>query len=122
MAILGAAALLLFGPEQLPRVMRKAGHVMREVQNTSQAFIREMERAADTYEPPDAPKQANGAAYDPITWEPSHEPPVPEPPVGEKLAEPQPALEPHAEHPPERSAPPSGPAEPAPKTDHPTHV
>ena len=43
MAILGAAALLFFGPEQLPRVARKAGNVMREIQNTSQSFIREME-------------------------------------------------------------------------------
>ena len=50
MAILGAAALLLFGPEQLPRVMRKAGSVMRDIQNTSQSFIREMERAADEHD------------------------------------------------------------------------
>lgn len=49
MAILGAIALILFGPEQLPKIARKAGHVMRDVQNTSEAFIREMERAADDY-------------------------------------------------------------------------
>jgi sec-independent protein translocase protein TatA len=109
MAILGAAALLLFGPEQLPKVMRKAGTVMRDIQNTSQAFIREMERAADTYEPPDAPKIT---PHEPATWESSYEPPAPEPaPVGEKLAEPQPA--------PEASVPA---AEPPPKTDHATHV
>jgi Sec-independent protein translocase protein TatA len=67
MALLGAAALLLFGPEQLPRVARKAGNVMREIQNTSQSFIREMERAADLqdvaakpYEPP---------PYDPVPYE-----------------------------------------------------
>ena len=68
MALLGAAALLLFGPEQLPRVARKAGNVMREIQNTSQSFIREMERAADLqdeavkppYEPP---------AYDPVPYD-----------------------------------------------------
>ena len=57
MALLGVGALLLFGPEQLPVVMKKAGRVMRDVQNTSQGFIREMERAADEvqapiYEPP----------------------------------------------------------------------
>ena len=46
-AILGVGALLLFGPEQLPVIMRKAGRVMRDVQNTSHSFIREMERAAD---------------------------------------------------------------------------
>jgi sec-independent protein translocase protein TatA len=51
MAIIGALALLLFGPEQLPRVAKRVGHVVRDVQNTSQAFIRELERAADDYEP-----------------------------------------------------------------------
>ena len=50
MAILGVGALLLFGPEQLPGIMRKAGRVMRDVQNTSQSFVREMERAADEHE------------------------------------------------------------------------
>ena len=47
MGILGVGALLLFGPEQLPVIFKKAGRVMRDVQNTSQSFIREMERAAD---------------------------------------------------------------------------
>ena len=47
MLIIGAAALLFFGPDQLPKVAKRAGQVVREVQNTSQAFIREMERAAD---------------------------------------------------------------------------
>jgi Sec-independent protein translocase protein TatA len=50
MVILGAAALLFFGPDQLPKVARKAGHVMRDIQSTSQSFIREMERAADEAE------------------------------------------------------------------------
>ena len=50
-AILGVGALLLFGPEQLPVIMRKAGRIMRDVQNTSQGFLREMERAADEHEP-----------------------------------------------------------------------
>jgi sec-independent protein translocase protein TatA len=45
--IIGAVALIAFGPDQLPKVARKAGQVMRDVQNTSQSFIREMERAAD---------------------------------------------------------------------------
>lgn len=45
--VIGAAALLFFGPDQLPKVARRAGQVVREVQNTSQAFIREIERAAD---------------------------------------------------------------------------
>ena len=49
MALLGAAALMFFGPEQLPKVARKAGLLIRDVQNTSQSFIREMERAADDH-------------------------------------------------------------------------
>ena len=52
MAILGVLALLVFGEERLPGIMRQAGRVMREVQNTSHSFIREMERAADVTEPP----------------------------------------------------------------------
>jgi Sec-independent protein translocase protein TatA len=60
MLIIGAVALIAFGPDQLPKVARKAGQAMRDVQNTSQSFIREMERAADeqerqTWEPPVAP-------------------------------------------------------------------
>ena len=66
MAILGVLALLVFGEERLPVLMRQAGRFMREMQNTSAGFIREMERAADTtapertYEtspPPDIPPQ-----------------------------------------------------------------
>ena len=49
MALLGAAALMFFGPEQLPKVARKVGLLVRDVQNTSQSFIREMERAGDDY-------------------------------------------------------------------------
>ena len=45
--IIGAVALIVFGPDQLPKVARRAGQVVRDVQNTSQTFIREMERAAD---------------------------------------------------------------------------
>ena len=50
-AILGAFALLVFGPDQLPKVARKFGTVMRDVQNTSSQFIREMERAAEEQDP-----------------------------------------------------------------------
>jgi hypothetical protein len=54
-------------------VARKAGGFMREIQNTSQSFIREMERAADLqdeaavkpYEPPPyEPVPYDAAAYD----------------------------------------------------------
>ncbi len=73
MAVLGVGALLLFGPEQLPGMMKKAGRVMREVQNTSQSFIREMEHAADDYEAPryEPPRYepAEPAAYTPPTTE-----------------------------------------------------
>ena len=47
MLVIGAAALLFFGPDQLPKVARRVGRVVREVQMTSQSFVREMERAAD---------------------------------------------------------------------------
>jgi Sec-independent protein translocase protein TatA len=63
MLIIGAAALLFFGPDQLPKVALRAGKVMRDVQNTSQAFIREMERAAD--EPDHPPSQATAAPREP---------------------------------------------------------
>jgi Sec-independent protein translocase protein TatA len=51
LAILSVLALLVFGEQKLPGIMRQAGRIMREVQNTSQSFIREMERAADIEEP-----------------------------------------------------------------------
>lgn len=50
--VISVLALLLFGPERLPKVMRQAGRIMREVQNTSQSFVAEMERAADIEDPP----------------------------------------------------------------------
>jgi len=46
-AVVSVLALLLFGPDQLPKMMRQAGRLMREVQSTSHSFIAEMERAAD---------------------------------------------------------------------------
>lgn len=49
-AIIGVLALVLFGPDRLPTMMRQAGKVMREVQSTSQSFVAEMERAADYQE------------------------------------------------------------------------
>ena len=55
-AILGVGALLLFGPERLPGIMRKVGRVVRDVQNTSQSFIREMERAADEHDTGSSPQ------------------------------------------------------------------
>ncbi len=61
--VVSVLALLLFGPEKLPKMMRQAGRVMREVQNTSHSFIAEMERAADANEhqmpPPMPPSPAS---------------------------------------------------------------
>jgi sec-independent protein translocase protein TatA len=88
MAILGAAALMFFGPEQLPKVARKVGLLVRDVQNTSQSFIREMERAGDdvSYSPDISRahliEEASGTtpAYKPYV------PPVYEPPMHEPFA------------------------------------
>lgn len=78
MIVIGAVALLFFGPDQLPKVARNAGRVIRDVQATSQSFIREMERAAD---------------------EPEHETPRSPwtaPPPGERQAEPELATPPQS--------------------------
>jgi sec-independent protein translocase protein TatA len=136
MAVLGAAALLFFGPEQLPRVARKAGNVMREIQNTSQSFIRELERAADMEDAKDAkpyePPPYDGVPYDAAAYDTTqYEPPAPEPEapgsdVAEKLAEPRPALDLQASEPettsPEPSATPLEPAKTSPEPDHAPHL
>jgi TatA/E family protein of Tat protein translocase len=53
--VVSVLALLLFGPDRLPKLMRQAGRFMREVQNTSHSFVSEMERAADLAEHPIPP-------------------------------------------------------------------
>jgi Sec-independent protein translocase protein TatA len=53
--VVSMLALLLFGPDRLPKIVRQAGRFMRDVQNTSHSFIAEMERAAEISEPPAAP-------------------------------------------------------------------
>ena len=73
MAILGVLALLVFGEQKLPGIMRQAGRIMRDVQNTSQSFIREMERAADVNDTPRAAPQS-----EPEAAEPQPEPDTPE--------------------------------------------
>ncbi|MBV9333986.1 MAG: twin-arginine translocase TatA/TatE family subunit [Candidatus Eremiobacteraeota bacterium] len=61
--VVSILALLLFGPDRLPKVMRQAGRFMREVQQTSNSFIAEMERAAEVQEAPppleDPPPQSS---------------------------------------------------------------
>jgi len=65
--VVSVLALLLFGPDRLPGIMRQAGRFMREVQNTSHSFVAEMERAADVTEeqrspePPPAAHPPDGA-------------------------------------------------------------
>jgi Sec-independent protein translocase protein TatA len=101
MIVIGGIALLVFGPDQLPKVARKAGGLIRDVQLQSQSFIREMERAADDVDFRDAmrspverhaepapvehfadpapapePYAYESAAYEP---EPDARPPIPEP-------------------------------------------
>lgn len=85
MAILGVLALLVFGEQRLPGIMRQAGRVMREVQNTSQSFIREMERAADVEEPPRPTPAAEPVAEQPASEQPASEQAAsePAPPAGE---------------------------------------
>jgi Sec-independent protein translocase protein TatA len=136
MMVLGAAALLFFGPEQLPRVARKAGNVMREIQNTSQSFIRELERAADVQDANDAKPYErppyDAVPYDAAAYDTTHdEPPAPEPDapgsdVGEKLAEPSPALDLQSSEPaaapPEDGEPRSETAETPPQADHAPHL
>ena len=50
--VVSVLALLLFGPERLPKMMRQAGRFVREIQNTSQSFVAEMQRAADLADEP----------------------------------------------------------------------
>jgi sec-independent protein translocase protein TatB len=50
-AIVFVLALLLFGPEQLPKLARQLGEAMRHIQSTTNTFMMEMERAADAAEP-----------------------------------------------------------------------
>jgi Sec-independent protein translocase protein TatA len=92
MAVAGAVALLLFGPDQLPKVARRAGQLVRDVQNTSQSFIREMERAAD----------ATDHDIQPIDPAP---PPLSAAPAYHETPEPAPALAPHEQQPPPPSRP-----------------
>ena len=88
--VLGVLGLLLFGPDRLPKVMRQAGRFMREVQNTSQSFVAEMERAADGYDPPApmAPWRRSEADTTPSESEPPSN--QPELPLGE-AGDPSPA-------------------------------
>jgi len=43
-------ALLLFGPEQLPKIARQLGDAMRHIQSTTCSFMAEMDRAAAAHD------------------------------------------------------------------------
>lgn len=43
-AVLGLAALIFFGPQKLPQLMRQAGKIMREVRKASYEFQNSLER------------------------------------------------------------------------------
>ncbi|MBV8081764.1 MAG: twin-arginine translocase TatA/TatE family subunit [Candidatus Eremiobacteraeota bacterium] len=62
-------ALLLFGPEHLPKIARQLGDAMRHVQTTTNAFMAEMERAAAASDRPNPPAwtQEPPASHDEIT-------------------------------------------------------
>jgi sec-independent protein translocase protein TatA len=152
MAVLGAAALLFFGPEQLPRVARKAGNVMREIQNTSASFIRELERAADVadekdakpyeppYEAPYEPAPYDAAPYEAPAYEPApydggvpygaahydtskFEPPAPEPDAPRSAAAQPPSVSRKLAEPrPALDLQRSAAAEPPPEGDHTPHL
>ena len=73
MAAIFVVALLLFGPEQLPKVARQVGEVMRHMQNTTQSFMLEMDRAAREHDV--APAAVAPPAEDPATDLPSADAP-----------------------------------------------
>jgi TatA/E family protein of Tat protein translocase len=78
--VVSVLALLLFGPDRLPKMMRQAGRFMRDVQNTSHSFVAEMERAADVAEPsPPAADPVPSPAPAPVANS-SLPPPVTNPP------------------------------------------
>jgi TatA/E family protein of Tat protein translocase len=76
------AALLLFGPEHLPKIARQLGDAMRHIQNTTNSFMAEMDRAATAAEL----KSQTWTAPPATTWEtPSAEAPAASPVEPDKL-------------------------------------
>ncbi|HLJ82703.1 MAG TPA: twin-arginine translocase TatA/TatE family subunit [Candidatus Eremiobacteraceae bacterium] len=73
MATIFVVALLLFGPEQLPKVARQVGEVMRHMQNTTQSFMLEMDRAAREHDV--TPAAVAPPPDDPVTDVPSADAP-----------------------------------------------
>ena len=80
-ALVFLLALLLFGPEQLPRIARQLGEAMRHIQSTTHTFMNEMERAARTSDAhDDRPAYSkDGAEAEPPHIEAANERPSPTP-------------------------------------------
>ena len=81
-AVIGVLALLLFGPDKLPGILRQAGKFMREVQNTSHSFVAEMERAADMATEPKAEPRVVEPLISPVPPETFGPPSPAKPPDG----------------------------------------
>jgi TatA/E family protein of Tat protein translocase len=85
-AVIGVLALLLFGPDKLPGILRQAGKFMREVQNTSHSFVAEMERAADVNaEPKPQPRVVEQLIAPDLAPEPELDSGLPLEPEGSEL-------------------------------------
>ena len=104
MALLGAAALMFFGPEQLPKVARKVGLLVRDVQNTSQSFIREMERAGEDHNYGPDISRAH-LLEEPVAPPAAYEPPVHDAYAAEPYAGEHPYDHPYAAHEPAPASP-----------------
>ncbi len=59
-ALWSGVALLVFGPERLPKIARQVGQAVGMVRGTANAFVREMEHAAAP--PVDVPKTPESTA------------------------------------------------------------
>ena len=60
MAVIGAVALLVFGPKRLPELGRTLGKTLKGFQSASKEFEREINKAmADPEVSDEAPKQAD---------------------------------------------------------------
>jgi len=88
MAAIFVVALLLFGPEQLPKVARQLGELMRQMQNTTQTFMLEMDRAAREADLRPAPEPEELADFRTTEASTSEDQPEAEAPTEATYAEP----------------------------------
>lgn len=83
---IGTLALLLFGPDKLPGMMRQFGKVSRDLQNASANFVAEMERAAESPPQPSASLEIPVTEAAHSTESPPHDQPTNDRPVEKPLA------------------------------------